>query len=265
MADKIKSKFFRIATEGATTDGRTIDREWLAQMAKNYNPKTFGARVNLEHIKGILPDGPFKAYGDVVALKAEEIDGKLTLLAQIDPTPDLVALTKARQKVYTSCEIAHKFADTGEAYLVGLAVTDDPASLGTEMLQFSAKAEKSPLTKRKQNADNLFSEAVEVSIEFEPVEGSPGLLDKIKTMFSKRGQADDAKFADVHAAVEEIAGHVAGMEDKFASASAMAKVTAAHEKLSADFTALQEKLSKEPATQTRAPSTGGATEVKTDC
>ena len=28
-------KYFRIATEGATTDGRVISREWLTQMAKN--------------------------------------------------------------------------------------------------------------------------------------------------------------------------------------------------------------------------------------
>jgi hypothetical protein len=37
-------------------------------------------------------------------------------------------------------EVSTSFADTGKAYLVGLAATDDPASLGTEMLQFSASA-----------------------------------------------------------------------------------------------------------------------------
>ncbi|MGK3600335.1 GPO family capsid scaffolding protein, partial [Escherichia coli] len=34
--------------------------------------------------------------------------------------------------------------DTGKAYLVGLAATDDPASLGTEMLTFSASAAHNP-------------------------------------------------------------------------------------------------------------------------
>jgi hypothetical protein len=48
-----KFKSFRVATEGATTDGRTITRAWLSQMAKNYNPATYGARVNMEHIRGI--------------------------------------------------------------------------------------------------------------------------------------------------------------------------------------------------------------------
>lgn len=52
MGDKkTQSKWFVVATEGATTDGRTINRTWIEQMAKNYNPKTYGARINLEHYK----------------------------------------------------------------------------------------------------------------------------------------------------------------------------------------------------------------------
>ena len=54
MADKtatkpsekpLKSKFFRVATEGATTDGRAITREQIEQMAKNFDPAKYGARV----------------------------------------------------------------------------------------------------------------------------------------------------------------------------------------------------------------------------
>ncbi|WP_273915543.1 GPO family capsid scaffolding protein, partial [Burkholderia pseudomallei] len=44
-----KTKFFRVAVEGATVDGREIKREWLTQMAKHYDPKLYGARVNVEH------------------------------------------------------------------------------------------------------------------------------------------------------------------------------------------------------------------------
>lgn len=64
-------------------------------------------------------------------------------------------------------EVSTKFADTGKAYLVGLGATDDPASLGTEMLAFSASAAHNPLANRKQNPENLFSEAVETLIELE--------------------------------------------------------------------------------------------------
>src|SRR4051812_31074996 len=95
--------FFRVATEGATADGRTIERAWIAQIANNYNPRTYGARVFLEHIRGIAPDSLFKAYGDVAALQAREgEDGKLALFAQIEPTADLVALAQAKQKIYAS-------------------------------------------------------------------------------------------------------------------------------------------------------------------
>ena len=32
-----KTRFFRVAVEGATTDGREISREWIDQMAASYN------------------------------------------------------------------------------------------------------------------------------------------------------------------------------------------------------------------------------------
>ncbi len=69
-----KSKMFHIAVEGATTDGRVIERSWLEQMAANYSPTKYGARVNLEHYRGIVPDGPFKAYGDVLAVETRELE-----------------------------------------------------------------------------------------------------------------------------------------------------------------------------------------------
>lgn len=182
MADKTarKSKFFRVAVEGGTaTDGRTIERSWLEDIAAGYNRDTYGARVNLEHIRGYTPNSDFKAYGDVIAVKTEEVEielnGKkerrLALFAQIDPTDDLVAMTKKRQKIYTSIEVAPNFAATGKAGLVGLAVTDTPASLATEILQFSAKPEfvalKEALDSRKADPANLFSAALETSIEID--------------------------------------------------------------------------------------------------
>ncbi|PNB14442.1 GPO family capsid scaffolding protein, partial [Pseudomonas sp. DP16D-E2] len=45
------------------------------------------------------------------------------------------------QKLFTSIEIQPEFADTGKPYLRGLAITDDPASLGTQPLHFSRRAE----------------------------------------------------------------------------------------------------------------------------
>jgi hypothetical protein len=56
---------------------------------------------------------------------------------------------KAGQKVYTSMEIQPNFANSGKCYLVGLAVTDDPASLGTEYLEFCSRAAQNPLAGKK--------------------------------------------------------------------------------------------------------------------
>lgn len=155
-------KFVRIATEGATTDGRAITRQQIQDMADTYNPAKYGARINVEHIRGVMPGGPFGAYGDVKALEARPVEeGKLGLFAQVDPTDSLKALNKQRQKVYSSIEMSPNFAGTGKAYLVGLAVTDSPASLGTEMLQF-AQQHPDVFKGRKQGPDNLFSAAVEL-------------------------------------------------------------------------------------------------------
>lgn len=213
-----KSKWFRIAVEGATTDGRTISREWIAQMAKNYSRTLYGARVNLEHIRGVLPDGPFNAYGDVLALEARdetgEFAGKVGLYAQIEPTPNLVELTRAKQKIYTSCEVDPSFADTKQAYLVGLAVTDSPASLGTEMLTFAASAQANPLAPRKQSPQNVFSEAIETAMEFEPTalsqERNESVFSKIADILGlvkKKGQSGDVRLTDLACAIEAIAQH----------------------------------------------------------
>jgi len=45
------SKWFVVATEGATTDGRTINRTWIEQMAANYDPKKYGAPIPSRDIK----------------------------------------------------------------------------------------------------------------------------------------------------------------------------------------------------------------------
>lgn len=169
------SKFFCAAVEGATTDGRSIERKWIEDMAATYAPKTYTALGNLEHLRGYDPNGTFKIYGDIIAAKAQEVElelgGKkekrLGLFVQVDATDELVALQKKKQKMFCSAEVNTNFAKTNMAYLQGLAFTDNPASLGTEMMQFAAKAAQNPFANRKTEKDNLFSEAREISLEFE--------------------------------------------------------------------------------------------------
>ena len=273
-----KAKFKRVAVAGQTTDGRTIAPEWLTQAAKNYNREKYGARVNLEHFRSLYPDSAFRAYGDVRSVYAEEveIDGekKMALFAEIDPTDDLIKLTKARQKVYTSIELDLDFAGTGEAYLVGLAVTDSPASLGTEYLQFCAGAgEKSPLASRKQKPANLFSSAIETEIELsDEGDKGPSLAERIAALFSTHKKQSTADFSDVHQAVEAVAKEVtsldAELQKKFTEqARTITELTSqqnATAKALADLTAKLE--GQEDLSHKREPATGsqGAT-IQTDC
>ena len=275
------TKFFRIATEGATSDGRVIDRETLVQMAKSYDPKVYTARVNLEHIRGYDPAGPFKAYGDVVALKTDEVDGKLGLFAQIDPTDELVAMTKARQKIFSSMEVQPSFADTGEAYLVGLAVTDNPASLGCDVLKFNAQAPVNPLAARKLDPANLFTEVVPVEVDLsqsvgtEPQPVPARFAESIKALFSRQRKADDnteARFADAQEAIQTVATQLQTMGEQVVTGfkSINDQLTALKtqgEQRDQAFNALKGGLENTQAFTSRPPATGGdtATAIKTDC
>ncbi|MGP4870610.1 GPO family capsid scaffolding protein [Klebsiella pneumoniae] len=215
MAKKV-SKWFRIGVEGDTCDGRVISATDIQEMAETFDPRVYGCRINLEHLKGILPEGPFSRYGDVVELKSEKIDddsvlnGKLALFAKITPTDDLIAMNKKLQKVYTSMEIQPNFANSGKCYLVGLAVTDDPASLGTEYLEFCRDAKFNPLNRFKAAPGNLISVATLAELEFEdlPENVFTALSDKVKTIFSRKQASDDARFQDVHEAVTAVSEHV---------------------------------------------------------
>ncbi|MCI3205818.1 MULTISPECIES: GPO family capsid scaffolding protein [Pandoraea] len=292
-----KSKFFVVATEGDTTDGRKIDAEQITQMAGNYDPvNTYGARVNMEHIKGLYPDSPFRAYGDVTALKTQKnASGKLQLLAQIDPTDDLVKMTNQdRQKVYSSIEIAPNFANSGEAYLYALAVTDNPASLGTEMLKFSAGAASSPLAARKSAPENLFTAAVPFTLEFEDetdadntgevtmtVKGSnASLIERFTSaLFGQKPTptTPPVKPVDATAKTQEYTAEMAakaGAElitkelEKFSAhvTAAMKPVADAVDKLRADHDELVQKLSDTDGSAPRTAATGGAQSAElTDC
>lgn len=268
----------RIATEGATTDGRKISADWLKQMAANFDPDKYGCRINLEHIRGVLPDSPFKSYGDVTALKTEKnSDGKLQLLAEIDPTDELKALNQQRQKVYTSMEVDLDFAATGEAYLVGLAVTDSPASLGTSMLQFSAQAVKdggeSPLASRKQRPENVFSEAVETTFDFsEPEEKGPSLTERIKALFAKHDAKSEKGFAAFRTELQEtldlFVERYSALSDDLANrptAAAFTQLSEAHDELQKRFDELYNTLDNTPRHQRRRESTGGGDAYETDC
>lgn len=246
---KFKSKWFRVAVAGDTTDGREIQSEWILQMAQTYSLNTYGARINLEHIKGVSTDGIFGAYGDVIALKTEKVningEQKDALFAQIQPNDNLIALNQKNQKIYTSIEIDENFAKTGQAYLVGLAVTDSPASLGTEMLSFAAGATENPLKAKKQRPENLFSAAQETTFEFEEVKENFGanFLNQIKSLFKtqeQQQQQNQENFSQSEQAIIAIAEQAAAQVTEFT------QLKQKHEQLQTEFNQLKSKLDQEP-------------------
>ncbi|HBQ0770252.1 GPO family capsid scaffolding protein [Klebsiella pneumoniae] len=284
MAKKV-SKWFRIGVEGDTCDGRVISATDIQEMAETFDPRVYGCRINLEHLKGILPEGPFSRYGDVVELKSEKIDddsvlkGKLALFAKITPTDDLIAMNKKLQKVYTSMEIQPNFANSGKCYLVGLAVTDDPASLGTEYLEFCRGAKFNPLNRFKAAPGNLISVATLAELEFEdlPENVFTALSDKVKSIFSRKQASDDARFQDVHEAVTTVSEHVqenltateqrlATLENAFATLKQ--DVTTKADQTRQAFSQLKTSLDNtESTTQPRRKLStgGGGDELLTDC
>ena len=258
-------KYHIVATEGATIDGRHISGEQLEQMAKNYDPAKYGARIWLEHIRGLYADSAFPALGDVTALKTEKNkDGKTVLLAAINPTPELVKINQAGQKVYTSIEINPRFADTGEAYLVGLAVTDSPASTGTSRLSFSA-IQKEP--------EHLFSDYVQADLSDEE-KPLPGIMDKIRAIFSKQENAEKdngKRFAGIEEAIATVANeYSAGKQALQGEIDTLKNQLVG---LQNQFAELKQALDTTPANppeptqvfNSPRPIANGSTDIQTDC
>ncbi len=132
------------------------------------------------------------------------------------------------------------------------AATDDPASLGTEMLQFSASAKSNPLAGRKQNPENLFTATEETLIEWEEVRGEkPPSLPASPRCLPKE-QTDDARFSDVHRAVELVATEQQSLSERTdqslsAQCKRIAELETALQEQQTAFSALELRLSRKTA------------------
>ncbi|MBS9781223.1 MAG: GPO family capsid scaffolding protein [Gammaproteobacteria bacterium] len=291
-------KFYKVAQAGKTIDGREITETQIQEMAVDYHPKTYASRVWLEHFRSIFPDGDFAALGDVLALKAEKDEnGVMSLYAQIKPLPRLIEINKAKQKLFTSIEMITNFASTGKAYLVGLAVTDSPASLGTEQLCFSTQKQHNSVVstycettfndltnditteddmpkelEQKNEAENHNESADQAAKTAEQTpenrdekpQENLSMLDKIKAMFSKT----EKKVADSDAKTQELFHDIAdsvgfGFAELQQQNQAQAdKIT----ELEQQFSELKKQLDSTPNNySTRPPATGGNADNLTDC
>lgn len=130
-----------VATEGATVDGRAISANWINDMAETYDLENYPALIWPEHQRSGWSIFEGKNWGTVAALKAGKYGDKLRLFAKLTPNHYLIEANKDEQKLFTSIEPEPDFQGQGRCYLMGLAVTDSPASVGTTRLKFSKNSD----------------------------------------------------------------------------------------------------------------------------
>jgi len=127
-------KWFTIATAGDTVDGRVIDEKWLREMAETYSVDFYQAVIDADHNLEW-----YGSFGQVEELRIGEKVGRVALQAKINANHRLLEMNKNGQRLFFSIWPKENFSDTGKTYLYRLAVTDNPASIGTDRLQFSSK------------------------------------------------------------------------------------------------------------------------------
>lgn len=260
-------KKFRVAVSGNTVDGREIQPQHLRDAAANYSLEVYAARVNIEHILSPYPGSDFGAMGDVVALSAEDITegplaGRTGLYAEIEPSERMKQMTDKGQKVYSSIELHPQFAFNGKAYMVGLAMTDTPASLGTERLKFAAQQRASVMAFNNQQVEApMITEAIEAEvIELAAQRSDEGKqwFNRVMGILGKGQKTDDQRFGQVHQAVEAVAQSQVDLGEQFSAAEQERQQDKATiQKLTTDLAALRQQLEGTDGNFSQRPPAGG--------
>ena len=262
-------KKFKVMTSGTTVDGRNVTRAQLHAMAAAYNPAVYGARVNIEHYLSPFPDSVFSAMGDVVSLSAEDINegplaGEAHLFAEIEPAQRMKDMIAAGKKIYSSIEMHPNFPLTKGPYLIGLAMTDTPASLGTDKLKFTAEKRAEIMRFSSQDAEvTLFTTSFEAEmIELAAQRSDEGTkwYARVMDILGKGQRTDDQRFSQVHQAVEAVAQAQSDQLDRFSTIEQERQQDkAAIQKLTSDLDALRQQLGNTDANfSQRPPANGGA-------
>lgn len=262
-------KKFRVAVSGNTVDGREIQPQHLRDAAANYNLEVYAARVNIEHFLSPYPGSDFGAMGDVVALSAEDITegplaGRTGLYAEIEPSERMKQMTDKGQKVYSSIELHPQFALNGKAYMMGLAMTDTPASLGTERLKFAAQQRASVMAFNNQQAEApMITEAIEaevIGLAAQRSDDGKQWFNRVMGILGKGQKTDDQRFTQVHQAVEAVAQSQVDLGEQFSTAEQERQQDkVAIQKLTTDLAALRQQLEGTDGNfSQRQPANGGA-------
>lgn len=181
----------------------------------------------------------------------------MSLYATLSALPVLVEANQKGQKLFTSIEYYKKFADTDRAYLVGLAVTDTPASRGTQPLKFSKQSQTLATNFMELNMAN---QTIQTSELTEPTAETPqnlttaeattqedGFLQKLSKMFSKKTELtkeqEDAILQGFSSLKQDLSEQNSRYDDLLTKFN----------QLSADFDNLQQSLANQTVTTVTAP------------
>lgn len=266
-------KRFRVAREGQTVDGRALTQQQIIDMAETYNPVEYTARINVEHMSGWggLKSEQYPCLGDVIAcdcvLESFRINGKdvklMSLYATLSALPQLVEANKNGQKLFTSIEFYPKFADTGRAYLVGIAVTDTPASRGTQALKFQ-KTQDTQTTASdfmeihmSATTQNQTSEPQQPSeSEKQTVSSDSSFLEKFTAIFSKKDGLTAEQETAILQGFSTLKGEIDAQNSKYdALSNQFNDLSKQYSDLKSDFDKVTENLSKQ-TTETPLPPVG---------
>lgn len=204
----IETTWKRIATSGATADGRTIPPQWIEEMAETYDAAEYTALLWFNHSR------KWDDEGQVLRLKVETDDkGRKVLFAKIKPSTYLMQSSRYNTW-FSSIEPSTKnFAATGKRYLVGLGITNQPASIGTDQLLFS----------KQEDVDGVCSDWSELSFDMTQPnntkgdEEAPTWFKKIlPNLFNKttNEHGDDEMTPEQFAELKELLG---GLPEAFAA------------------------------------------------
>lgn len=280
MSEDNKKLQVIVCTEGGTLNGFAVTRDQIQQMADNYSPQLYGARLNLEHITSIFPDSPWRHFSMVDSVRAFELEdgplkGKLALeiSATIDPVKDaaLITLNESGQKIFSSIEFLPDCPNDAAkgAYLTGVALTDTPAAFGTQVITLSNRERGLPV-----DAKNTYTAALETVVKLSAAEKQQAeqkslateFLDGLKKVLGFQRENSNHDIAALQQGINLTAQTCAE------ALAAVQKLTTEKEQMSAavtelkqQFGDLQEKLSNTDASnENRNPSTGNSGYVQAE-
>ncbi|MGV8004485.1 GPO family capsid scaffolding protein [Photorhabdus temperata subsp. temperata] len=270
-----------VCTEGMTLNGFAVTREQIQQMADNYNPRLYAARLNLEHVKSLYPDSLFRHYALIQSANAYDVkdgplQGKLALevTVELDEEKDAAVfkLNQTGQKIFSSIEFYSHFPQTQSAYLTGIALTDTPAAVGTELIKLSVQERGLP-----NSDDRYLSASLETAVELiEGVEQS-NAADKsigekfvlsVKKALGLHRDHNNAELNTLREMVQltaEKCGEALNQVQKLSQLEVLC--TSQSEKITAlenELSTLKNQLSQQDNSSTHRPLANGSTQVLAD-